>query len=316
MREFINEFGINNFIIIAVVILVILISLVIIVFLERHKEVKIKKDRIKGIIKQRNKKEKIENDQSKDNHQNKKNIIKEYDYSKALKGLENLEKTLEYTLDLEKKENNNEIKKSVSSNIEENKTINKEQKPRLTRVQKHNYDIEEDYDYDKNISYTNIKPEIKQQQADEVVYKENNITPEQAKEKLEEVTKKLIDEEPENDHVTIFEEEQEEKSIISYEELVRASKNVDETNDRLLEDEKQAAITLDELYKPKKEEKKSSYEKVPNKNKVGFTNSQVISPVFGRTNKEQKQEETYRNITEEDNEVFLEKLKSFRSKLN
>ena len=89
----------------------------------------------------------------------------------------------------------------------------------------------------------------------DVVYYESDTTIEEAKEKLEEVTKRLIDDKSNDliDH-TNFENEQEEKSIISYEELVRASHDIDQKNDKLLEDEGEAAITIEELYKKHQEE--------------------------------------------------------------
>ena len=128
---------------------------------------------------------------------------------------------------------------------------------------------------------------------DKVYYASNDTTVEEAKEKLEEVTKRLIDDNPSAliDH-TNFEVEQEEKSIISYEELVKASHDIDDKNDKLLEDEGEAAITLEELYKKHQEEQSiidnidAINEKVKVSNPVfeeekKFKNSEVISPVFG-----------------------------------
>lgn len=128
---------------------------------------------------------------------------------------------------------------------------------------------------------------------DKVYYAPNDTTVEEAKEKLEEVTKRLIDDTPSDliDH-TNFENEQEEKSIISYEELLRASHDIDQKNDKLLEDEGEAAITLEELYKKHQEEQTiidnidAINEKVKVSNPVfeeekKFKNSEVISPVFG-----------------------------------
>ena len=128
----------------------------------------------------------------------------------------------------------------------------------------------------------------------DVVYKQNTVTPEQAKEKLEEVTKKLV-EEQEPDH-TVFEEEQEEKSIISYEEL-------------------KAAITLEELYKKEGTNIKSVERKtVPSIN----SGSGVISPIYGRRdmNKVKSNNSKYQEIANENSEDFLEKLKDFRNKLD
>lgn len=176
----------------------------------------------------------------------------------------------------------------------------------------------------------------------EVVYVENVNPKLEAKEKLEEVTKKLIDQDDGLIDHTHFETEQEEKSIISYEELVKASHDIDEKNDKLLEDEGEAAITLEELYQ----------KHVDNQNKVEeskvdvkvnnpvfeddepkkFKNSEVISPVFGfysgKTKQEQMKpkevfEELDKNVGMKDledeiqrTEDFLSELKRLKNKLD
>lgn len=176
----------------------------------------------------------------------------------------------------------------------------------------------------------------------EVVYVEDVNPKLEAKEKLEEVTKKLIDKEDDLIDHTRFETEQEEKSIISYEELVKASHDIDEKNDKLLEDEGEAAITLEELYQKhvdnqnKVEESKVDVkvnnpvfeEDEPKK----FKNSEVISPVFGfysgKTKQEQMKpkevfEELDKNVGMKDledeiqrTEDFLSELKRLKNKLD
>ena len=161
----------------------------------------------------------------------------------------------------------------------------------------------------------------------EVVYVEKEPTQEEAKEKLEEVTRKLIEEQEPIEH-TEFENEQEEKSIISYEELLNVSKNTDYENSKVLSDEDEAAITIDELYKKYDE---SSQETVPPKqNETSFKNSEVISPVFGVYNQEKKQETKKENMFKNSDELgmknledeiaktqdFLEELKRLRNKLD
>ena len=181
-----------------------------------------------------------------------------------------------------------------------------------------------------------VKPRINQ----EVYYESNDTTPEEAKEKLEEVTKRLIDEEENNiiDH-TAFETEQEEKSIISYEELLKASHDIDQKNDKLLEDETEAAITIEELYKKHQEEQSildgidAVNEKVRVTNPVfedepkKFRNSEVISPVFGiysgklkpktalkEINKTVEQKDLEEEIQR--TEDFLSELKKLKNKLD
>ena len=186
--------------------------------------------------------------------------------------------------------------------------------------------------------------EEKQEEAkpikNEVYYVQDDNPQETAKEKLEEVTRRLIDEDETSELIdhTHFEEEQEEKSIISYDELVKASHDIDQKNDKLLEDEGEAAITLEELYnkyaeeqnviedKTDKEAKTSNpiFEEEPKK----FRNSDVISPVFGvYTGKEKPQVEVLKDIDREvgqadlEDEIkrtedFLHELKRLKNKLD
>ncbi len=163
----------------------------------------------------------------------------------------------------------------------------------------------------------------------EVVYVEEVNPEEEAKEKLEEVTKKLIEENEDLIDHTHFETEQEEKSIISYEELVKASHDIDEKNDRLLKDEDEAAITLEELYQ-KHVEEQNVIEK-PKEAKVNnpvfedeepkkFKNSEVISPVFGFYNGTEKkvkepQKEVDKTVEMKDLEAEIRKTEDFLSEL-
>ena len=157
---------------------------------------------------------------------------------------------------------------------------------------------------EENIIETNEKYETSEKkdiQNDEVVYVENINPTLKAKEKLEEVTKKLIEKDDGLIDHTHFETEQEERSIISYDELVRASHDIDEKNDKLLEDEGEAAITLEELYQKHVDtqnivEEQSSEVKVNNPifqddEPKKFKNSEVISPVFGFYSGKIKQEQ-------------------------
>ena len=172
------------------------------------------------------------------------------------------------------------------------------------------------------------------------VYYETNTTIEAAKEQLEEVTKRLIDDKSNDliDH-TNFENEQEEKSIISYEELIRASHDIDQKNDKLLEDEGEAAITIEELYKKHQEEQSimDGIEAVNEKSGVSnpvfeeepkkFRNSDVISPVFGIYTGEVKPKTVLKEMDKEigpkdlEDEIqrtedFLEELKRLKNKLD
>ena len=199
-----------------------------------------------------------------------------------------------------------------------------------------------------------LQPEIKEKPVFEegIVYEEEK-TESDAKKELEEATKKLIEEEINDlEGPTFFEKEQEENSIISYDELVKASQNIDETNDLLLADEGSEPITIEELYKKHNDEENKDFDNpefIFDENKVTyeegkrFKNSDVISPVFGiyenksKLNMPVKQEEPVeieeveaqennnldRTIDLEDleqeirkTEEFLKELKSLKNKLD
>lgn len=173
---------------------------------------------------------------------------------------------------------------------------------------------------------------------DDVYYAPTATTKKEAKEKLDEVTKRLIDEDSDLIDHTHFETEQEEKSIISYDELVKASHDIDEKNDRLLEDEEEVAISLEELYK-KHEEEQNIIEDINKINEVKvnnptfddepkkFKNSDVISPVFGVYSGKVKPKNVLKEINKtvgnkdlEDEiqrtEDFLTELKKLKNKLD
>ena len=103
----------------------------------------------------------------------------------------------------------------------------------------------------------------------DVVYEDESKK--DAKKVLEEVTRKLMEEEPELEGPTQFELEQEERSVISYDELKKINYNVDEVNDNLLLDEGNEPITIDELYKRHLEEQDKALKTAGNK---------IDNPVF------------------------------------
>lgn len=173
---------------------------------------------------------------------------------------------------------------------------------------------------------------IKEEDKQEVVYVANKPTEEDAKKELEEAAKKLVYEEK-NDLIgpTFFEKVQEEKSIISYDELLKANLDPDELDNYRVEDEGNEPITLDELYKKniddlieKQEEKINSFNKEQlNEEPKKFKNSSVISPVFGiKSDNEYKKLEAYkssnvRNIEDEikKTEEFLSELKKLKERI-
>ena len=331
MREFINEFGKENFTIIAIVVLVILVALVLIVVIEKTKLKKTIKKRAKIVLANtkllKEETEKKEKDKEIKQNEDKASKAKKLLSSKsfeALKSIERMEDTIRYSEKIKRQREleRKELEKRKELELKRKKQLELERRNALKH--KHiqrpvikNEEVKEKPDlikpnnsYD-NLTYTNEKADV--------VYKNNTMTPEEAKEKLEEVTKKLIEEKKEV-NLTVFEEEQEEKSIISYDELIKASQDIDEKNDRLLEDEQTAAITLDELYKPKKVEQKIKVPEVKEHKEIKRSySSEYVSPVFVRDekiNQKKKEINRYSNIKDEDSEVFLEKLKKLRSKLD
>lgn len=158
----------------------------------------------------------------------------------------------------------------------------------------------------------------------EVVYVVNKPTEEDAKKLVYEEKSDLIG-------PTFFEKVQEEKSIISYDELLKANLDPDELDNYRVEDEGNEPITLDELYRKniddlieKQEEKINSFNKEQlNEEPKKFKNSSVISPVFGiKSDNEYKKLEAYkrsdvRNIEDEikKTEEFLSELKKLKERI-
>ena len=164
------------------------------------------------------------------------------------------------------------------------------------------------------------------------VYYKDNVTEEEAKKKLDDAYEKLSNEEELITH-TNFENEQEEKSVISYDELIKVSNDIDERNDLLLMDEGTEPITIEELYKRHLEEQESeNNDKLDNpvfidEEPKKFKNSEVISPVFGVYKNVVKtkytDEELEKTVNLEDLEVeirktedFLRELKKLKNKLD
>jgi len=162
-----------------------------------------------------------------------------------------------------------------------------------------------------------------------VYYAPEKPSEDEIKQKLDVVTKNLVKEEHEYGK-TQFEVQQEEKSIISYEELKKVSQNIDEINDNLLLDEGNEPITLEELYDMQSDEIEELDELTAKlkdfQDAKKFRNSQVISPVFGvygQQRKVKQSEEELEKTVElyelEDEirktEEFLRELKKLKNKL-
>lgn len=159
---------------------------------------------------------------------------------------------------------------------------------------------------------------------------------------LESVLSKMQEEvEKPKDEIMTFEEEQEEKAIISYQELLKAvKKNVDEVTEPkeikqepILEikeelDEEKSALEPIVLQNDSEIKVTPAYEKKSSK----FQNSEFISPIYGRVDNEveypkiksfeEPEQELDKTIVlpkidskMDDNDEFLRILKEFRSNL-
>ena len=341
MSEFINELGKENFIIISVVIGVIVLALIIIILIEKFQM----KARVKKQIRKQ-----ISNINNSSNDQirrprpevNKPKVVIEEPVKHVNSNINNQMKKQSYPSNKEQlqymrvqRQVNNISNKPVNNNVSNRNVTNQNNE---VKQQKRVYQAQPSRVSRNNDAYNYNQNKVN----DDVVYvetKNKQRAEREAKQKLEEVTKKLIDNNNLIDH-THFETEQEEKSIISYDELVRASHDIDAKNDKLLSDETEAAITLEELYKKHEEEQIKSED---NKSSVSnpvfeddepkkFKNSEVISPVFGFYSGKVKQDvnssrEAFKQINKnvENNELeeeiqktedFLTELRKLKDRLD
>lgn len=260
MKELIDSFGVNNFIIIVAVVIAILLALLIIFIIEK--------------INKRNNKDYFDYYETDDIDDE---IIEEYK--------ENLEENI-----------TNQV-------IENDPPIDEQLINLIEEVPSNIIDTPEKEEIPVKVIDTSVR--------EEVIYKQDTLTEQEAKKTLQEVTKKLMETDKDNDIIdhTHFEVEQEERSIISYEELKKINYNIDEVNDNLLLDEGNEPITIDELYYTQNSPKNDKYPKeeiedlknvieqttridlpvINNNTQVKtedinskkFKNSEVISPVFG-----------------------------------
>lgn len=156
---------------------------------------------------------------------------------------------------------------------------------------------------------------------------------EEAKQELERLEKTLQEEKEERVGPTDFEIEQERTAIINYEELKKAAGTIESRDEKLLQDEGNEPISIDDLYRrentkreeikeeTKQEEVRVEIEKQEEEKK--FKNSEVLSPVFGVTKehkdliKDVRNKEVMEAVDLEiaKTEKFLKELKELREKL-
>jgi len=175
--------------------------------------------------------------------------------------------------------------------------------------------------------------EEEKEQVEETIYekeKKEEEKKEEAKQELERLEKTLQEEKEERIGPTDFEIEQERTAIINYEELKKAAGTIEVRDEKLLQDEGNEPISIDDLYRReniKKEEIKPVIEEIKVEKKVEekkFKNSEVLSPVFGVTKEHKdlvndvKHSEVMKAVDLEiaKTEKFLKELKELREKLN
>ncbi len=312
MSEFIKEFGKENVIIMLVIVAVVILALILIIVIEKLNAKKTIRRELKNI-------------EDSLNENKGKELVREI-----------------------KKHEEKEIKQKPVVIDRPKPVVTKKEEPVMVTTPKPApkvIETEEELEHTKEFKFKKPEPEEDLELLDdipdkhEVYYAPLETSVEEAKEKLEEVTKRLIDDDPNLIDHTHFEMEQEEKSIISYEELVKASHDIDEKNDRVLKDEDEAAITIEELYKKHQQEQSiiDGIDAVNEKAKVSnpvfeeepkkFKNSEVISPVFGIYSGKVKQQDVLKEIDKDikpkdlEDEIqrtedFLTELKKLKNKLD
>ena len=236
-------------------------------------------------------------------------------------------------IQLEKKERNNKDEESFGSfddsNLEE--SVIPEIIPIEPEVIQEEYKIPEYSDipyYEPSIINSDNNPLIlveDETPKPEIVYVEEEVV--DSNQILETMTTKLINDEMEVTGPTKFEVEQEEKSIISYDELINTNYDIEKINEVLLADDGDEPISLKELYdkyQNTNEEQLDIEEDQVNK----INNTSFISPVFGVYNKKKEAKKMQSDPMEQTvdlrelemeirkTEEFLNDLKKLKGKLD
>lgn len=174
---------------------------------------------------------------------------------------------------------------------------------------------------------------IVEDRVEELVNVEDEIITEQedAKIQLEQLKEELKEPKEEISGPTDFEIEQEKTAIINYEELKKASLNISEKDEKLLDDEGNEPISFDDLYQQQTDKKVELMDFIDKKEEqdnidayeTKFISSDVISPVFGtREHKNMVNEikecefKTSLEIEIAKTEKFLRELKELKKKLD
>ena len=212
----------------------------------------------------------------------KKNLDEEDIVIKGTTPLEQYQQTNNLQAKVEQKIEQLEKEQVKTKEIEENIEVKEESKEE-TEI------IEED-NKDGNIKYVEDKT-IEEQQ-------------EEAQKELDKAALSLIDDKKEEDTLTNFEIEQEENAIISYNELVKVSENLYESNEKTqYEDEGNEPITIEQLREKFSDSSKEEVKAEPN--------SELVSTIDKIINDSKKEESIDLNKEKENIERPKVKLDDF-----
>lgn len=212
----------------------------------------------------------------------KKNLDEEDIVIKGTTPLEQYQQTNNLQAKVEQKIEQLEKEQVKTKEIEENIEVKEEPKEE-TEI------IEED-NKDGNIKYVEDKS-IEEQQ-------------EEAQKELDKAALSLIDDKKEEDMLTNFEIEQEENAIISYNELVKVSENLYESNEKTqYEDEGNEPITIEQLREKFSDSSKEEVKAEPN--------SELVSTIDKIINDSKKEESIDLNKEKENIERPKVKLDDF-----
>lgn len=212
----------------------------------------------------------------------KKNLDEEDIVIKGTTPLEQYQQTNNLQAKVEQKIEQLEKEQVKTKEIEENIEVKEEPKEETEIIEENNKDS--------NIKYVEDKT-IEEQQ-------------EEAQKELDKAALSLIDDKKEEDMLTNFEIEQEENAIISYNELVKVSENLYESNEKTqYEDEGNEPITIEQLREKFSDSPKEEVKAEPN--------SELVSTIDKIINDSKKEESIDLNKEKENIERPKVKLDDF-----
>lgn len=215
----------------------------------------------------------------------KKNLDEEDIVIKGTTPLEQYQQTNNLQAKVEQKIEQLEKEQVKTKEIEENIEVKEETKEETEIIEENNKDG--------NIKYVEDKT-IEEQQ-------------EEAQKELDKAALSLIDDKKEEDTLTNFEIEQEENAIISYNELVKVSENLYESNEKTqYEDEGNEPITIEQLREKFSDSSKEELKAEPNSELVS-----TIDKIINDSKKETQNESIDLNKQKENIERPKVKLDDF-----